>query len=315
MDVDNENARWSNQDGEDGIDTGVVWCDSPEALLQAVGDGKKDIEIGGHTAEGAPLMKAIGQSAMLLRSLSLTGCDLSAGMLMQLGFFLAPTKLWGIGVSNNPGIDVAVWAEFWRQLPLTVEKFDFGDNKFGDAALPQLVRTLIKSGSNGPCVQELCLDGNCITDISLLLPVVSECFGLTELDLGDNSIGDAQVQALAPVLPGSAVTSLVLGRNPLGDTGAIALSRVLPRTEIEVLHLDSTQIGDATLDALVASLAGSRLVELHIDETKVSDPGMLRLCKALPSSRIQLLDANDNDLSDETIAAIEAAIPQDSVIE
>lgn len=245
-----------------------------------------------------------------MRSLSLTGCGLQGDMLKQLGACLAPTQLWGIGVSNNPDVDLAAWVEFWSQLPPTIKKFDFGDNGLKDEALPKLMCTLTRGQ-----VEQLLLDGNCFSSLTPLLPILAESFGLTELDIGDNNISDPAGLELAQALPSSALTTLVLGRNGLGDGGAVPLARALPQTKIQILHLDSTQIGDSTLDALVSALAGSRLTELHIDETKVTDAGVLRLCRALPQSRVALLDASENNLSDETVAAIEAALPSDIGVE
>lgn len=304
MDIDT-GGRWVQAQGED---SGIVWCDSAEAVLQAVNDGHTDIEIG--AAEPTPVLEAIGRVALHLRSLSLTGCNLEAATLMQLGTILAPTQIQGIGVSNNPGVDIVAWADFWGKLPCTIVKYDFGDDQLVDEALPHLVRTLSRGR-----VEEVFLDGNCFENISPLLPIVSESFGLTELDLGDNNIEDSQVLALAQLLPASVVTTLVLGRNNISDASAVVLAGVLPRTKVKILHLDSTQIGDATLDALACVLAGSRLTELHVDETQVTDASVLRFCRAMPTSRITVFDASDNNLSDESIAAIEAAVGEDTTME
>lgn len=302
MEVDAENARWAQDE-----DSGVVWCDSAEGLLAAVAEGSVDVEIG--AAQPGPLLEAIAKVAPRLSSLSLTGCELDAPALTRLGTLLAPTQLRGVGVSNNPGIDLPAWAEFWEKLPPTVAKYDFGDDELPDEALPRLAA----AASRGR-VSELLLDGNCLANIGPLLPLVCPASGLAELDLGDNDLQDAHVLALAAVLPGSEVQTLVLGRNGITDAGVVPLTQVLPRTKIAVLHLDSTQIGDATLDALVGVLAGSLLEELHIDQTRVTDAGVLRLCRVLPSSRLTLLDASDNNLSDQTVAAIEAALP-DTLVE
>lgn len=309
MQEDDSSLRWAQDDDN------IVWCNSPEGVLGAAEDGKTAIEVGG-VDEPLPILQAIERIAPTLKSLSLTGCNLDATMLAKLGTCLSSTQLWGIGISNNPGIDGAVWAEFWNKLPATTAKFDFGDNNLPDDALPQLMDRL----SRGRVV-ELFLDGNNLTNVSPLFPLVAErrkrrrmkscpeTSGLTELDLGDNSLQDVAILALAQVLPGSALTTLVLGRNAISDVGGSAIARVLPQTKIHTLHLDSTQIGDATLDALVSVLPSCQeLVELHVDETKVTDAGVLRFCQALPQSRIQLFDAGENNLSDEAIEAVEAAV-------
>lgn len=300
MEVDAQATRWA-QDGSP-----VVWCDSAEGILQSVAAGSVDVEVG---AADASILEAIARVAQQLRSLSLTGCGFDSAALVQLGVLLATTRIEGVGVSNNPGIDVACWAEFWHKLPVTVLKYDFGDNELPDAALAPLMA----AASRGR-VCELFLDGNSLTDISPLLPLVSESADLVELDIGDNSFGDIQMAQLAEALPSSALTTLVLGRNFITDAGAVPIIKALPRAKLSILHLDSTQITDTTIDALLSVLAGCPLEELHLDETKITDDGVMRLCRALPTSRISILDVSDNNLSDATMSAVEQAFPQDDML-
>lgn len=299
MEVDSENVRWASV-------IGIVWVNSGEGILAAVAEGKTDIEVG--AADAAQVLEALSRVASGLQSLSLTGCNFDAAALWQLGAILESTQIRAIGVSNNPGVELGAWVALFEKLPPSVNKYDFGDNHLPDEALPALVRSMVR----GP-VHEILLDGNSLSDISPLLPVVAQAPSLAELDVGDNDLEDAQVLALAQALPGATLSTLVLGRNSIGDGSGVAIASVLPRTRIRTLHLDSTQISDTTLDTLVGVLAGSQLEELHIDETRVSDAGVLRLCRALPTSKINLLDANDNNLSEQTMAAIEAALPQDIV--
>jgi len=303
MDVDSEGARWAQSDDS------VTWCDSAEALVDAMREGHLEVEVGGVEQPG-PVMQVLVQNAPRLRSLSLCGCHLGGELLLQLGRALASSRITGIGVSNNPGLDVQTWAGFWDQLPGSILKWDFGDNELPDAALPLLLQAV----GRGVGARELFLDGNCLTDLTPLLPALAGLPSLTELDVGDNSFTDAQVRALAAALPGSSVGTLVLGRNLITDAGAVALAAVLPQTRIGALYLDGTQIGDATLDALVGVLASTQLEELHVDETQVTDAGVMRLCQALPASKLNHLDAGDH-LLQETIAAIDAALPGDACVE
>lgn len=295
-----EGARWARD-----ADSDVVWCETAEGLLQAVADGHSAVEVGG--AEPGPLMEAVVRAASSLQQLSLTGCNLTAEALGQLAAALGPTTIKGVGISNNPGVDSQAWAALWAAMPATVTKWDVGDNGLSDVCLPALASAVSKGRPT-----ELFLDGNDFSDISPLLPLVKGSLTLGEVDLGDNSLGDAQLQALAEALPGSTVETLVLGRNPgITDAGATALVYSLPRTKVATLHLDSTQIGDATLSAMVDVLADTQLVELHIDETKITDAGVMYLCKALPKSKIKFLDAGDNNLSEETARAVEGIVGAD----
>mmetsp|Transcript_157762 Transcript_157762/g.278516 ORF Transcript_157762/g.278516 Transcript_157762/m.278516 type:complete len:320 (+) Transcript_157762:48-1007(+) len=293
-----DGPRWATQD------SGIVWCDSAEALLEAVADGQFQIEIGACEAM-EPVLAAVEQVAGQLQSVMFCGCKLNDAAFARIGTALASTRVKGVGISNNPDVGLEAWAALWVRLPASVVKWDFGDNSLPDEALPRLMEALKESKA-----QELFLDGNQLTNISPLLSLVADSLELTELDLGDNSIPDEQVKRLAEeALPGCSLTTLVLGRNPISDVAGKPLAYALARTDIDTLHLEETQVGDATLDALVDVLTNTKLVELHLDGTKISNDGALRLCKELPQSKITCLDIGDNGLSDETVAAIEAAIP------
>lgn len=292
-----DGPRWATED------SGIVWCDSAEALLQAVDEDNFQVEIGACKAI-EPVLVAIEQVASKLESIMLCGCKLNDAALARIAAALAPTKITGVGVANNPDVSVEAWAALWIRLPTTVVKWDFGDNNLPDEALPRFMGAVTKSKA-----REIFLDGNELTNISPLLSLVADSLDLTELDIGDNSIPDEQIQRLAEALPGSTLTTLVLGRNPISDVGGKPLAYILPRTDLDILHLEETQIGDATLDAMVEVIANTKLVELHLDNTKISESRALRLCKVLPESKITCLDIGDNGLSDETVAAIQAAIP------
>mmetsp|Transcript_69592 Transcript_69592/g.225209 ORF Transcript_69592/g.225209 Transcript_69592/m.225209 type:complete len:305 (-) Transcript_69592:84-998(-) len=304
MEVDGDGARWS-QDGGD-----VVWCESAEELLAAVAAGNLKVEVGGGVKDGYTVVQAVIRTARQLQSLSLCGCNIDGIGLLQIGQALASSHIQGVGVSNNPGIDMETWASFWGLLPPSVVKWDFGDDELPDSALQPLVHAMGRGE-----VHELFLDGNGLTDIAPLLPLLPAARGLTELDVGDNDIGDAQILALVAALPGSSLNTLVLGRNPVTDASAVPLAAVLPRTRISILHLDCTRIGNATLDALVAVLASTELEELHIDQTRVKDDGVLRFLRVLPASKLSILDAEDNNLSEETAAALAAALPGSACME
>lgn len=298
MDVDSENVRWSR----DGVD--VTWCDSAEGMLAALAAGSQHLEVGA-VHDSRAVLEVLARASGQLLSLSLVGCGFDAAALASLGQIMAPTQLQGIGVSNNPDIGSSAWVAFWNQLPRTVVKWDFGDDELSDEVLPALAHRLAAGQGN---LQELFLDGNDISDLSALLPVIASSPQLTELDVGDNNILDASVGALAAVLPGAPLTTLVLGRNSISDLGALALVSVLPQTKIRALHLDSTQLGDATADALIRVLHGTQLEELDVEETRITDAGVQRLCVAMQGSRLTHLEAYNSSLSEQTKAALEAIL-------
>lgn len=303
MEVDSENSRWA-QDNAD-----VVWCDTAQGLLQAVQDGNYAVEVGACSDIGAVLEALVG-AVDSLDYLSLAGCNLNAEGLVRLGNVLSSSCIKGIGVSNNPDVSWQTWAEFWDLLPTTIHKWDFGDNGLPDEAMPRLAAALQRAEN----VTEVFLDGNELTRVGTLLPLLTgSC--LSELDIGDNSIGDAEVVNLAQALPRSSVETLVLGRNPISDAGAVPLVQALPQSQVSTLHLDSTSISDATLDALTPLLLTTSLRELHLDETQVRDDAILRFIHVLPQSKIILFDCAGNDLSEQTIGAIEAALPSDMCVQ
>lgn len=304
LQADPENCRWARDHSD------VVWCNTAEGLRQAVQDGNLAVEVGA-CADVASVLDAVAEAADELEYMSFAGCGLDADGLSRLGEIFAETGIMGIGVSNNPGVESQPWVEFWARLPVTVHKWDFGDNGLSDDTLPRLAAVL----QNANEVTELFLDGNELTQVGPLLPVIKESACLTELDLGDNSIGDDEVLRLAEVLPVTSLTTLVLGRNPISDVGAVPLVQALAETRISCLHLDTTRVGDATLDALTQSLLSTRLEELHIDETQVRDAAILRCIEVLPRSSVKLFDCGGNSLREDTIQAIEAALPSDMVVE
>mmetsp|Transcript_21799 Transcript_21799/g.65036 ORF Transcript_21799/g.65036 Transcript_21799/m.65036 type:complete len:348 (-) Transcript_21799:54-1097(-) len=305
QDFATEGSRWA-RDSQD-----VVWCQSAAGLVQAVADGNLKVEVGAISdGELGALMEAVAQVAPHITALSLTGCQLNDAAVGRLGDVLAASRVEHIGVSNNPDVGTAAWAHLWAKLPATVVKWDFGDCGLPDEALPSLVASLGKGR-----VQELFLDGNDLADISPLFGVLRESPLLGELDLGDNNLTDPLVCQLAGLLPGSGLTALVLGRNSLTDISGVALAAALPQSKLEILHLDSTQVSDSTLQALCQVLSSTVLEELHLDGTQVKDAGVLQLVRALPGSKVKMLDVSDNGLSESTISAIEAALPEEDMVD
>jgi len=293
---ENFHGRWT------AVDSDVVWTDSGAGVLSAVNEGKTKIEVG--QAEKESLLAALEEVASRLHSLSLLCCDLDAPDVVRLGDLLRGTRIQGIGVSNNPDIDVRDWAAFWAKLPVTVTKWDFGDNNLPDEALPLLLQAACRGN-----VQDLLLDGNNFTDISPLLQVVAQAPNLNELDIGDNNIGDEQAKALIERLPGSSLSTLVLGRNfGLTDSSCLSFASVLPRCRIARLYLDSTQITDATLNAIGGVLSLTQLEELDIDGTLVQDAGLINFCEKVPMSKLRTLEVGDRQLSQQARNAMEAVL-------
>jgi hypothetical protein len=244
----------------------------------------------------------------VVESLSLTNCALTAELLAALGAKLGvvatQSPLKGLGVSANPGVADEAWIALFQQLPSTLTKLDLGDNKLPDNVLAALAQAL---SARGIQLRELFLDGNCFTDIAPILPCCGMC---TELDVGDNSLTDPSVRAIAQRLKSWPVETLVLGSNPqITSTGVLPLVYALPQSRVNTLFLDNTGVNDDVLQALADVLHDTKLEELHVDHTKVGDAGILALCNQIPGSAIRSLDISDNNISEQMISEIQAAIP------
>eukprot|EP00662_Eupelagonemidae_sp_cell21_P021579 gene21579-5230_t len=75
-------------------------------------------------------------------------------------------------------------------------------------------------------LKELYIGENSITDagVRAIADVIGQCPCLEKLYLGDNDIGDDGACALAAALAGSGLENLVLRNNWIGDDGARALA-------------------------------------------------------------------------------------------
>lgn len=300
VDAPADGARWARDDG-------VVWCGSVDGLGAAVAAGHRDVEL--HAQLGAGDFAKLHALVAEISTLSLTNCGLDAAKLSLVAELAATAQLKGLGVSANPGIGADAWKALFARLPPTLEKADFGDNQLEDEVLPALCALLERL--EAPC--ELFVDGNKLADVRQLLLAARAC---PELDLGDNALSEASVQAIAAALDGAAIEVLVLGSNP-GVTGAAVLPLVyaLPKSRVRVLYLDNTGFDNAALEQLADVLADTALEELHVDRTRITDPGVMALLRAVPGSQLGALDISGNDVSPEAIAAIEQALGQEQPIE
>eukprot|EP00929_Paragymnodinium_shiwhaense_P064808 TRINITY_DN32512_c0_g1_i1.p1 TRINITY_DN32512_c0_g1~~TRINITY_DN32512_c0_g1_i1.p1 ORF type:complete len:446 (+),score=103.04 TRINITY_DN32512_c0_g1_i1:70-1407(+) len=252
-------------------------------------------------------------AAMPLKGFSFAGCRLTAAHLKKLAAALkstvstrpesvpaAPTAegeeepegVHAIGISKNPDIPSEVWHELFEALPFEATWFDFGDNGHTD----DCVRPLIASLPGRYRLEKLYLDGNKLQDIENLSKVLPDC-SISELDLGDNKIGEEGAKALADVLPRCVVMVLVLGSNPISADGAKAIAEVLPRTSLDILYLNETGADDGFLAEMERVLGESKLAELHLDHTKITERGVRALIPKLEMTELCELDITGNGVS------------------
>jgi len=253
----------------------------------------------------------LAQSA---KKLPITGfgfvaCKLSAAQIRKLATGLCGVcgqKISAIGICKNPGVEAAAWQELFNHLPPKVTWLDFGDNQLTDEQITPLLACL----KNREELDKLHLDGNRLQDISVLCLALPTT-GVTQLDLGDNSIEDTGVLNLTKVLQETVIGTLVLGSNPMTASVIQDLLRVIPRSILDTLYLDHTAFDDMCLHVLGGVLRESKLMELHIDHTKISDEGVTWLLPHVESSQLTYMDVGSNGISERTTQMLVAAANPD----
>mmetsp|Transcript_1835 Transcript_1835/g.3691 ORF Transcript_1835/g.3691 Transcript_1835/m.3691 type:complete len:670 (+) Transcript_1835:98-2107(+) len=172
-----------------------------------------------------------------------------------------------------------------------------------------------------------CTEANLVWGIKkggmALQSLPAEC---TTLDLSNTRIGDGKAEALAAALklPGAPTLEVLkLQRNSIGDAGLTALAPLLVR--IPVVHLSSNDIGDegasALADALRRALAAdallspglghqnNKLVELHLANNAMGSEGCGEVAKAVAGNPVlEVLVLSFNDLETEGAMALAAGV-------
>ncbi|XP_041070448.1 NACHT, LRR and PYD domains-containing protein 3-like isoform X2 [Carcharodon carcharias] len=217
---------------------------------------------------------------------------------------------------------------------------DLGGNRLGDAGVKLLSVALRNLGCK---IQRLSLTNNNLTDSCAkdLSSVISTNQSLTDLDLGENQLGDAGVKLLSVALrnlgctiqrlsltnnnltdscakdlssvisTNQSLTDLDLGGNRLGDAGVKLLSVALRNLgcKIQRLSLGDNTLTDSCAEDL-ASVFNHSLTDLNLYGNKLGDSGVKRLSVALRGSdcKIQKLHLRDNDLSDSCTEDLASAL-------
>lgn len=307
--VDEDSSLRMSSDPESGF----IACDTAFSARQALEDGERRVEFNG-ISTAAELDKclelvdeflaaAVDDAHTPLEGLSFASCSLKIVHLGRLAKCLrhdAGQKLVAFGISKNPGVEGVAWTKLFQALPQKATWLDFGDNQLSDADLAPLVDCL----PGRDMLDKLYLDGNRIGDLSSLCEALPDT-GITNLDLGDNDIGDVAVATLAKSLSKSVIMILVLGTNPITASGVSTLFYSLPRSSLDTLYLDNTGADDTSLADLAEVLSDSKLTELHLDSTKITDAGVRTLLPHIAQSELSFIDVAECGVSDETVELIE----------
>eukprot|EP00767_Chilomastix_cuspidata_P002853 gnl/Chilomastix_cuspidata/2983.p1 GENE.gnl/Chilomastix_cuspidata/2983~~gnl/Chilomastix_cuspidata/2983.p1 ORF type:complete len:449 (-),score=196.16 gnl/Chilomastix_cuspidata/2983:66-1412(-) len=161
---------------------------------------------------------------------------------------------------------------------------------------------------------QLIVSGMLITEnlANMLYHVIKNNPKLVSLDLNQNPLGDAGIEAIAPAIAGlTRLKSLLLWKMDFGPRGAKALAAALPGLlELEKLYLGKNHIGSEGAQALAPALAPlARLERVTFDHCDIDDGGAVALMRALKDKeRLQFVYLFKNRIGDAGAAAIAAAL-------
>jgi Leucine-rich repeat (LRR) protein len=142
--------------------------------------------------------------------------------------------------------------------------------------------------------------------------LAAELATLTELNLGNNSIGAAGAASLADALVvNSTVAQLDLTANSIGDAGAASLAEVLRvNTTLTELYLSQNSIGAEGAASLAEALGvNTTLMGLNLGVNSIGDAGAASLADAIrANTALRGLNLGDNRISDAGASSLEAAV-------
>ncbi|XP_051901950.1 NACHT, LRR and PYD domains-containing protein 12-like [Pristis pectinata] len=186
-----------------------------------------------------------------------------------------------------------------------------GRNELGDSGVKLLSAAL----RNSDCkIQKLGfynngLTGSCIKD---LVSSLNTNRSLTELDLGDNELGDYGVKLISAALrkpeckikkleisaylasalsTNRSLTELDMGGNDLGDSGVKLVSAALrnPESKIQKLWMDKNYLTDSCAEDLASVLVTNHsLTELDLGYNELGDSGMKLLSAAIKNQNCKI---------------------------
>lgn len=168
----------------------------------------------------------------------------------------------------------------------TVDKVDLTGRKLAESELRQLVQAL---------------EGN---------------DSVTELYLDLTGIGGCAAEALATLLPHSAVERLYLQGNEIQCKGVKALAETLKDSSLSVLGLSQNAVRDEGAQALACSLKNSKLTFLNLAHNRIGDLGMKALAAGIQDAPLERLNLSYNSLvTVEGVKVLAAALRQSNIVE
>lgn len=223
-----------------------------------------------------------------------------------------------------------------------LKELGVSNNDIGEAGARMLCRGL--ADSTCP-LESLRLEGCGLTTANCadLCGIVAAKASLSELQLGNNKLGDAGIAELCPGLlsPGSRLKTLWLWEcditasgckdlcrvlrakeslkelsvagNEVGDEGVRLLCESLqePSCQLESLWMKSCSLTAACCPHVSAMLARNRsLQELQLSNNKLGDAGMEVLCQGLdqPGATLRMLSLGDCEVTDQGCVSLAALL-------
>ena len=182
-----------------------------------------------------------------------------------------------------------------------------------EAALQRL-----RDNDPGLTVLDLSNNGLDVAGVEALARALRDNTVLTRLSLGNNGLGADGAEALEGALCNNTVlTQLSLGGNGLGVAGAEALARALrENTRLTQLDLGNNDLGAASVKALAGALRHNTV----LTQLDLRNNGLLRasaeaLARALHDNiRLRRLDLGGNDLGDRGARALAEALRINTVL-
>jgi len=164
-----------------------------------------------------------------------------------------------------------------------LDEIDFTGNKLGDKGLVELC----KSPHLGS-LRALVLNSCGITDVGLKALAATPLLALERLELSDNKLTAAGVEALVRSSLAATLRHLDIGANDVGAKGAQAIADAkLPK--LEVLNASACELGDAGLAKLLGSKTLPALAELELHDNDLTKKTCAALATtALPVRFLQL---------------------------
>lgn len=185
-------------------------------------------------------------------------------------------------VANNIGPTGASAISHSTSLSRLV-RINLRNNCIGDLGLQSLLSStkLVNLEALGVSYNDI--DCDALTKLAELKSTRGMVPKLNELDLDGNCITDIGSIALANLFGSllSKLTILELSGNEIGDDGAIAILRSLP-PKLTVLGLENNHITDVTADQMSNFKQLSHMKHLNLQENMLSEKGIAKFKSSLP---------------------------------